>query len=477
MTLKGRIALLPAAAAFVRDVARAEGMNEDEARHFETIAEEAGLNVIRHALDGDEGAEFDIIIERRPAQLVLAVEDRGLPFDWKKCGEEGGGGFGMRLIKAFSDEVRYLNLGHGGKRLEFIRKFMARMPECSDHEDMASAPAPFPADMPITIRFMRPDEGVALARCMYHCYGYTYVEQIYFPEKIREMIESGLMESLVAVAPDDEIVGHLALLKDTPGARIAEIARAVVDPRCRGRKLFERMKARFTEHARERAMYGLYSEAVSLHPFTQKGNHALGATETGIMLAQCPRSFCFRDIDENLPQRVSTVIFYLRVNNEPERAVYPPYHHATMIRRIYEQGGFLRRIDRPPHRQDIKLSGEALLDAQINSDVGNALLRVARMGANLRDIVRARLRGLCLNKIDCIYLDLPLAEPATAYMCAQMELLGFFFSGIIPEITENGDVLRLQYLNNVPLDPARIVIYSDFAKDLLNYILKARGEQ
>jgi len=52
-----------------------------------------------------------------------------------------------------------------------------------------------------------------------------------------------------------------------------------------------------------------------------------------------------------------------------------------------------------------------------------------------------------------------------------MEALGFFFAGIVPEF-DNGDFMRLQYLNNVKIDPSKTVIVSDFGKYLFEYILK-----
>jgi hypothetical protein len=45
---------------------------------------------------------------------------------------------------------------------------------------------------------------------------------------------------------------------------------------------------------------------------------------------------------------------------------------------------------------------------------------------------------------------------------------------VIPEL-RGGDVLRLQYLNNVDLDAGAIVLYSDTAKRLLAEILAQRG--
>jgi len=87
--------------------------------------------------------------------------------------------------------------------------------------------------------------------------------------------------------------------------------------------------------------------------------------------------------------------------------------------------------------------------------------------------VRVTLKELCFNKIDCVYLDMPLGDPSTAVLCADMERMGFFFSGVIPELFE-GDVLRLQYLNNVRVFPEKVTVYSDFGKELFKYVLDAK---
>ena len=45
--------------------------------------EEVSLNVIEHAFEPGRPATFDIVLLRGPGEVVVAVEDRGLPFDWK----------------------------------------------------------------------------------------------------------------------------------------------------------------------------------------------------------------------------------------------------------------------------------------------------------------------------------------------------------------------------------------------------------
>jgi serine/threonine-protein kinase RsbW len=111
---------------------------------------------------------------------------------------------------------------------------------------------------------------------------------------------------------------------------------------------------------------------------------------------------------------------------------------------------------------------------RVRTDHNSAFLLVRELGKDLADLVRFRQHSLFCQRIDCIYLDLPLSDPAAADFCAQLEALGFFFGGILPEYSD-GDVLRLQCLNNLAIDPQQIELASDFGKELLAYVLKARA--
>jgi hypothetical protein len=49
--------------------------------------------------------------------------------------------------------------------------------------------------------------------------------------------------------------------------------------------------------------------------------------------------------------------------------------------------------------------------------------------------------------------------------------MGFFFCGLMPEYLD-GDALRLQYLNNVAFDPETVDVYSEFAKEIFDYVVQ-----
>ena len=464
---------LPAICNLARDYAVREGLTEDEAGHLEIVTEEACLNVIQHAFENKPDEYFDVIIETRPAKFVVAVEDKGLPMDWRKIEGNERVGFGMRLIKAFTDEVRFVNLGFQGKRIEFIKDFSQERSlkaEGEAHDDTGVPSEAVSEDVPITIRLMRPEEGVALARCLYRVYGYSYKESVYFPERVRDLIESGIQVSMVALNPENEVVAHQGYTKSHPASPVAEMGAGVVDPKYRGRGLFENMKKASIEYARDQGLRGFYLEAVSIHPYSQKANRAVGARETGILLGYVSMRLSFKKIEEVQEQRQACILMYNRLNREPGRTVYPPYQHRTVIEKIYEHGGFDRTFGSVPESTG-DMDTFSHVEITVNHDWGLAFFKLIQYGKDFRDCIRYHLREICLQKIDCIFLDLPLADPLTAHSSATAEMLGFFFVGIIHEL-HDGDVLRLEYLNNVKIDPAKIVVVSDFGKYLFGYIWK-----
>jgi len=479
ITLVAKVEFLPAVASFVREISIKLGLAGNDIGQLELVVEEACMNVIEHAFDPDEQGSFDIVILRKPGQVVVAVEDQGLPFDFRKFDVEKESGLGVILMKAFADEIHFLNLGRRGKRVELVKNLPYKDVEAyiSEEEKDRALPLPsVPKDIPLTIRLMRPDDSVDLARCVYRCYGYTYANgDVYFPDKVREFLESGLLISHVALSPDDEVVGHVAIRKEYPDARIGERGQAVVDPRYRGRGLLNKLISASVEHAKDMEMYGTYSEGVTVHTYSQKAALSVGARETGVLLGFTPATMLFKKIQEgNRQQRQAAVLVYTRLKEEPWRDVYPPFHHQAIIRRIYERNNFRRNImSALDFKEQADVPPSSQVDVRVQTDASRAFMLVAQYGVDLEELVKFRLRELCLRRIDCIYIDLPLSHPATQKFCASLEMLGFFFAGVIPEMSE-GDVLRLQYLNNVDIDLENIQIASDFGKELLDYVTKAR---
>jgi anti-sigma regulatory factor (Ser/Thr protein kinase) len=464
--------LIPAVRSLVKEICLSERMDEESAEQMELVTEEACLNVLEHALKGQPHATFRVLAERHPSRFVLCVEDQGAPPDWEKIARGEHAGIGLSIIKHYCQSVRFVNLGHAGKRLEIAREFLRPSFENASIEEEGSPEAELvemaPLDTPLTIRPMEAGDAPGFAQLMYQVYRYSYREFVYFPEKVVEMLKSRLLLSTVALSPDGELAAHQGLMKDDPDSPIAEICMGVVDPRFRGRKLFEKMKEASFAHAKEQGLTGLYGEAVTTHAYSQKANLAQGGKEMGFILGYIPAGFDFRAICGTVCERGSVLLFYTSLNPEPERCSFLPEQHQSILRKIYEHSGLRRTIAQSTGRSQLAERSHLRLNA--NTDFGVAFMQVQCYGEDFIPLVGGHLKEVCTARVDCVCIDLPLSDPATPSICGRLEDMGFFFCGIMPE-TVNGDVLRLQYLNNVPLDVSRIVVATDFGRELLDYII------
>jgi anti-sigma regulatory factor (Ser/Thr protein kinase) len=476
LTLPAKLDFLPGATALVREVISKLGLEDKDSRKLELVVEEACVNVIQNAFEDDKG-NYDIAVLRRPGQIIVAVEDRGLPIDFKRLEEDSESGLGVVLMKAFADEVQFLNLGRQGKRVEIVKNLPEKDLDKYIRE-AAAAQAASPAtisinESDITVRLMRPDETINLARCAYRCYGYTYAsDHIYYPERSHEMVASGLMISVVAVNPQGDIIGHLAVVKETPQALTGESGQAIVDPRYRSNGIHKRMGFLLADINKASGMVGTFGEAVTVHPYSQKSALTRGYIETGVLLGFVPTTMYFKQLQsEAAEKRRAVLLMYKRLNEEPLRDVFLPAHHAGMLKRIYENSKLRRNFVSGPLPD---LPERSQVNVNVRPELNWAFLRVVEYGRDLEELVKFRVKELCQKRIECIYLELPLSHPAVQHFCAPLEMLGFFFGGISPEMVD-GDLLRLQFFNNVDLELKDIQLATDFGREMLQYVLKAGG--
>ncbi len=422
-------------------------------------------DVVQNHFDDPREAEFTLILSERHGGLVVRVEDQGLPYpvDRFQLNEESL--LGRRLSHGEADSLRFESSGTGGNAIELA---VRRSPHHQRHlEEQPVSADPVDSDAPIEVRPFRPEDAPSLARCVYRCYGYTYANDfIYYPDQVNALVERKLLHSYVGVNPEGEVVGHSGLLRDRPESTVAESGLAVVDPRYRSHHLFGTIKKELASHIGELGLVGYFADAVTVHAITQKTNLEIGSHETGLLLGEIPRFTTFRGFEE-ADQRGSVVLYYHPAGEAPSRDVFPPERYRALLESIYLPLG-LRRSLRDP--EPATAPAKSTLHVELKQRRGLARIEVEAAGDDLAEQVAVRFRELCLRRLDVIHLDLPLGDRSAMSAVDELVDLGFFFGGLIPELRA-GDVLRLQYLNNVELDPSALVLYSDTAKQLLRTIL------
>lgn len=460
----------------VSDIAQANGINKKDTKNLDKVLVEIFKNIVKYGFGGDTDKPIVVGIYKRLHSFVVTLEDKGLPFDYENLEHGEDKRFKSYLSKGYADHVHYISLGNLGNRTEIIKNLPAtdirEQMDISEHREHLKL-APVKSEAQIRIDILDHSKIHELVRLVYKCYGYTYANEfMYYPEQIESLLHSNLMSSCGAYDSKDNLIGHLAFIYSKPGAKVGESGEAVVDPRFRGHGIFPKMKSFMTELAISNGVIGVYGEAVTVHPYSQKGSLELGSAETGFLLGYSPGTVSFQNISEKeKPRRQSIALMYTPVQKSRRAKVYVPKVYEKIIKTIYKQIAYEREIISENTKSEYSVRGNGQITLSIRPDHNQGIITVNKLGKNTLDEIRFHLKQLCIQRIDCIYVDLPIKKKGAGYIASGLRELGFFYGYLIPEYSDS-DVLRLQYLNNVEISKEDIKTASKFGEKLLNFIFE-----
>ena len=455
--------------AFAREKAAHAGFSGRGVKEVELAVEEMATDALEHAPTSGLDSPYEVILERRPGQLVIAVEDLCAPFDLESARRRREAGLGLLLVGAFADCVRFENLGPRGRRMEIVKSIPS--------EDLGrvlaeegSAAEPPEALAAVEIRQGRAEDCAAISRLCYRVAGRADGREfLYFPERLREMIASGALETRVAASPRGRIAGVCAASlddSDTPVA-VAGPCLEILGPAEAG--LRDKLVSALLDGLKKRGVYGLLCECPEFGP--QDAFATSGATETALLLSHWPPAPALgKGRRKRSGQRRTVLIEFVSLGEGPAREVFAPYHHAGVIRTIFSQTG-LKRLMREVEsgKGPMDLPAASRVDVEVRPSAGRARLAVKSYGRDLLDHLYLRLEDLDRYGVELVHLDLPLSDPATASFALPAETLGFSFAGIIPELF-GGDVLRLHRLKGHLLEPPVIPAATEFGAELARYV-------
>ena len=457
----------------VRELATTAGFVPKEVLALELAAEEAFLNILRHAYP--DGTSGDVFLDGRigEMEMQLVFRDEGLPFDPSLIpapapqapGEDPDpGSLGFKLIRHAVDEAHWVNCGRQGKELRLIK----RLTQASESE-LPVLPAklvPAPAQA-YEIRPMRPDEAIQVARIFWLAYGYSYKnDDFYRPDGLRSLIGSGKVISFVAVTGAGEVVGHAGLLRPEPTTPMAEMAVLVVSPAHRGRGIMAALSDALYGKAKELGLVGLSMNPVTSHAASQREVMQLGGKICGLDLAACPpRQFKAMRLENTAPQRESYLSCFLYLTDPPSALAHVPARHQALVKRIYESLQRPLRLGRP---EEATAAGE--YQVFFDRTLAKGIVRVVRADPlQWPEVYRATLDLAAIAGAEVVDLDLPLAQPATPLVWELAEAAGFFLTGIRPHEAADGDALRLTRLYT-PFDLGQLRLYPHFGRELAAYV-------
>jgi len=479
------LAYLAAIQAFINELARIAKFSQKDITFFNIAVEEAVTNVVKHAFLPDKEEHFDVICELTPVEFKVIIRDKGLPFDPNRVKEfsaekslEGDdqAGLGFRLMKGSVDKLSFHNLGFGGKEVQLV-KFIDQkhIDEYLKASQMVAYDEPEFVEkkelvkIPFHTMLLQPNQAVEISQCAYRAYGYTYLmENIYYPERLIEMNKTGELISAVAASDENnEVLGHVALEFFGRKKKIPELGMAFTKPKFRRQGCMTHLSEFLDQQAIEKGTKGIYADAVTVHPYSQKALLRIGYKSAGIRIGMDPPRN-FKSMENQCTQRETLVLMYkMLIAQDVE--IFVPIHHKSIIEKIYENIGInaeVRTLENVDENTSKMVQSDVEVDvvefARIASFIVNSV------GVNFEEEIKHRLRELCLKRIEILDLRLDMCDKNLIKCVPQLEMLGFFFSGVLPD--DDKQYLLLQYLNNVPIDYDKIICASEFAKELKEYV-------
>ncbi|MCR9278746.1 MAG: GNAT family N-acetyltransferase [Pseudomonadaceae bacterium] len=315
-------------------------------------------------------------------------------------------------------------------------------------------------------------DSVALGDLFRRCYGDTYGSlEFYDADELARRIESGSLRSVVAVDASDGVFGHTGINVRNGSALVCETGNTVVDPAARGQGLLKRLGSGLTELVRLEGFAGYIHFPTTAHPIMQRVSVSNGGVETGVMLSYVSADTRYEAIDDTRvtdAERLAATIAFQPQADVPARLVRLPTRYHRLIEGLYNAAGLVRE-NAPIERIRTNNQGARMPEYSERRDV-----LYGAVGSADREHFNqwlAQLQSSLTRYVPAVcHVDLPLDSPLIDEQVAQLNSLGFFFAGLLPEFAHT-DVLRLQRLNKVDQRSVEPELVNPEARLLLQQIV------
>jgi len=490
ISIKNELRLIYPVQASAKAYAKMLGFKNRECNHIELLLEEVLSNIIKHDFMPGQKEDINICLNKTTLGMSVSIHSKSIPLDIEKINsftsankeeilKNNSSGLGTFIINKLASNLTYTNKGRDGQFIYFEKNLPQDVAVESTVFDQSNAQVKVKSDFDFYIRRLKPHEALFISQLAYYAYHVSYIlDKIYYPKSVRKLNEEGEMVSVVAVNKENEdIIGHVAALKEELSG-MPEMAVAFVNPQYRGGGCLHKSSEFLIELLKKENVEGVLVHAVTTHPYSQKAAYKLGLREIALFISRLTPLLMNEIKDEGQP-RESLLRMYLPLKSEEPKRVYAPKHHSEMILRIYENIGQTINVVSEYSEQNPKLNKEEALtrenrltEIEVSADnYGCSHIYLKQYGYDSVILISKTLKSLCVNRVESIYLYLPLECSQTISYCEQFESLQFFFGGIIQQ-KQNKDFLMLQYLNNQVYQYNSVSLFSDFSKELFAYIQK-----
>jgi len=440
---------------------------------IELCAEEAFIYILKNSYREEQG-DIEVNITLNETHFILSFIDKGLPIDISfsqtavnDIDSIDTEGLELLLIKRFSHKAEWLNLGKKGREFKLYFElpqqaiYSLPQPEEETEGDISAED--------IEIKRFEKQWAIEISQIIYKAYGYSYPnEDLYFPDRIIALNESGQLVSVVAYdTKRNRIAGHYALEREELGS-VAEIGQAVVSPAYRGLGLMKKIRLKTQEAGKEIGLEGIMSKPVTVHLFSQKTNEALGAVPVGMGFGVSPIKH-FKKIEADTSQRGSCMYYFLPLKKR-KRVLHVPRRHRQTIETIYAD----LKLEYSINQQEAPVRKNGTVKSNYSPNFETGSIFVTEIGRDTIGYIKEAFFDLAFRmKAKVLLLYITMEDRSVESLVSEVENENFFFSGIFPSFAEGNDVLIYEFLPE-DIDESKVEIYSERAKALVAYISKEK---
>lgn len=471
-----RSAVVWAAARAVADAASSVGLGSAQHIELEALLSEALVAIVDDSFEGADEIDIVIVASHEPGQIDIVVHQYGAPSSYVT------GGLPPRLqallTMGYADSVMFVSDGVHGSELRISRSLSrgGLVADAGFVNETEAAEEQLVDPDALVLRQITSDDVVEVARLYFRTYGYTKIGSpwIYEPDVFRHKLEESLHEAVVAVTPSGRVVGHGGLLRSSASSLSGWGGPLAVEPAYRQYGLSNKLVAAFVPVMVALGLRGLFSEAVTAHPASQKAISKIGATEVGLVLGRQPAAVEFLGFDGPSGFRRAVMVMYVPFGESVSATVHAPPRYQEFIERIYEKSGITREVKSDLGRIPDDLPAESRFTTELTAETKFAQIHVDSYGTDFLAALQGLIRQLEHSRFEVITVRLPLSDPLTTYFGAGLGELGLSFNGVFPE-QDNGDELVLGICFELQ-DPETIATASEWGDVVKSYVLNDREQ-
>ena len=314
-----------------------------------------------------------------------------------------------------------------------------------------------------SVRLMATEDCAGVVDLIRSCYGDTYgVDYFYHVGALISKMESGHLRSVIALK-NEKIVGHMALLRRHPHARVCEAGNTVIHRSARNEGLMKQLASQLHELALESGFIAYVHYPTTAHSIMQKISVDHGGVETGLMLRYIAGKSDYEQTTAQGARLAATVVYQPVSDAPPQELLRLPVKYAELISDLYSQLSLPRQIRSQPN---LPLPADASLTSSFNQRSQCLQIDIEGAGVNLAN----ELAALIGQHQPCVsFVDLPVDCNDVDMIVESLNKLGFFYAALLPSFAST-DILRLQKLSHATEADIQPDLVNDTSRRLMEFI-------